>query len=181
MLVSAAILERSAGRVRGAEPKWVSLFDGKSLKGWTGNTDFWRVEEGTITGETTPGHMVKGNTFLIWEGGETKGDFELTAEFKLIGGNSGIQYRSYEIPGSRWVCAGYQADMDGADQYTGCIYGERFAACFAPAATKRSSARTTSRKSSDPSAISRNRLAHQASGLEHLPHHLPRLPHGAAN
>ena len=43
--------------------------------------------------------MVKGNTFLIWEGGETKGDFELVADFKLIGGNSGIQYRSFEVPG----------------------------------------------------------------------------------
>ena len=41
LVISAAILGTLAGRVRGAEPKWVSLFDGKSLKGWTGNTDFW--------------------------------------------------------------------------------------------------------------------------------------------
>ncbi len=108
----------------------------RSLKGWTGDLDFWRIEDGTITGETTPGHMVKHNTFLIWEGGETKGDFELTAEFKLIGGNSGIQYRSFEVPGSKWVVAGYQADMDGDDHYTGIIYGERFRGILCPRGDK---------------------------------------------
>src|SRR5579872_1593049 len=123
-------------RASAAEPKWVSLFDGKTLKGWTGNPDFWRVEDGTITGETTKDHMVKGNTFLIWEGGETKGDFEITAEFKLIGGNSGIQYRSFEVPGSKWVVAGYQADMDGDDHYTGIIYGERFRNILCPRGAK---------------------------------------------
>jgi hypothetical protein len=119
-----------------ADAGWVSLFDGKTLKNWNGNLDFWRVEDGTITGQTTEGHMVKGNTFLIWDGGETKGDFELTADFKLIGGNSGIQYRSYEIPGSKWVVAGYQADMDGPDNYTGCIYGERFRGMLCPRGMK---------------------------------------------
>ncbi len=123
------------GRAVAADAKWVPLFDGKSLKNWDGNLDFWRVEDGTITGETTKDHMVKGNTFLIWNG-ETKGDFELTAEFKLLGGNSGIQYRSYEVPGSRWVVAGYQADMDGADHYTGCIYGERFRGMLCPRGEK---------------------------------------------
>jgi hypothetical protein len=118
-----------------ADAGWTSLFDGKSLKNWDGNLDFWRVEDGTITGETTKDHMVKGNTFLIWKG-DTKGDFELTAEFKLLGGNSGIQYRSYEVPGHKWVVAGYQADMDGDDNYTGCIYGERFRGMLAPRGTK---------------------------------------------
>ncbi len=123
------------GRAAAADAGWVSLFDGKSLKNWEGNLDFWRVEDGTITGQTTKDHMVKGNTFLIWDG-ETKGDFELTADFKLIGGNSGIQYRSYELPGHRWVVAGYQADMDGADNYTGCIYGERFRGMLCPRGDK---------------------------------------------
>lgn len=133
--VAAVLAGAMGGRAVAAEAKWVSLFDGKSIKNWEGNPDFWRVEEGTITGETTKGHMVKGNTFLIWNG-ETKGDFELTAEFKLIGGNSGIQYRSYEVPGSKWVVAGYQADMDGDDHYTGCIYGERFRGMLCPRGDK---------------------------------------------
>src|SRR5580692_8889106 len=125
-----------SGRAAADEGGWVSLFDGSTLNNWTGNLDFWRIEDGTITGETTPGHMVKGNTFLIWEGGETKGDFELTAEFKLVGGNSGIQYRSFEVPGSKWVVAGYQADMDGDDHYTGIIYGERFRGILCPRGAK---------------------------------------------
>ncbi|HEX4072577.1 MAG TPA: DUF1080 domain-containing protein, partial [Planctomycetaceae bacterium] len=114
------------GRAAADEGGWVSLFDGSTLNNWSGNPEFWRVENGAITGETTPGHMVKGNTFLIWQGGQTKGDFDLEADFKLIGGNSGIQYRSFEVPNHRWVVGGYQADMDGKDQFTGIIYGEKF-------------------------------------------------------
>ena len=41
--------------------------------------------------------------------------------------NSGVQYRSREEPKKvgRWVVAGYQADMDGENQYTGILYDER--------------------------------------------------------
>jgi hypothetical protein len=127
-LVAAAALAAFglSGRAAADEGGWVSLFDGSTLNNWSGNPDFWRVEDGAITGETTPGHMVKGNTFLIWKGGETKGDFDLEADFKLIGGNSGIQYRSFEVPGKGWVVGGYQADMDGKDNFTGIIYGEKY-------------------------------------------------------
>ena len=44
-----------------------SLFDGKSLKGWDGNPDHWRVENGAILGENTKENPTKGNTFLIWK------------------------------------------------------------------------------------------------------------------
>ncbi|MBI1903051.1 MAG: DUF1080 domain-containing protein, partial [Planctomycetia bacterium] len=46
------------------------IFDGKSLDGWDGNPDFWRVDDGAITGQTTAEKPTKGNTFLIWRGGE---------------------------------------------------------------------------------------------------------------
>ena len=41
--------------------------------------------------------------------------------------NSGVQYRSREEPKKvgRWVVGGYQADMDGENQYTGILYDER--------------------------------------------------------
>ena len=29
------------------------LFNGKDLSGWSGNPDFWKVENGVIVGETT--------------------------------------------------------------------------------------------------------------------------------
>ena len=71
------------------------LFDGKTLNGWEGKTQFWSVQDGAITGQTTKDNPTKGNTFLIWRGGKTA-DFELRLDFRIVGGNSGIQYRSEE-------------------------------------------------------------------------------------
>ena len=101
-----------------------SIFDGQTLNGWDGDPAYWRVENGAIAGETKPGASPKQNTFLIWRGG-APGDFELQAEYRLTGGNSGIQYRSAELPDLRWGMKGYQADIDAAQQYTGQIYEER--------------------------------------------------------
>lgn len=103
---------------------FVSIFDGKTLAGWDGDPAYWRVEGGAMVGETKPGAIPKQNTFLIWRGG-APGDFELTAEYRLTGGNSGIQYRSAEVPGIRWAMKGYQADIDAEQKYTGQIYEER--------------------------------------------------------
>ena len=97
---------------------FVQLFDGKTLDGWDGNPEFWSVKDGAITGVTTPEKPTKGNTFLIWRKGEVS-DFELRVEFKINGGNSGIQYRSAELPDNKWVIRGYQADFDGAGGWTG--------------------------------------------------------------
>lgn len=101
-----------------------SLFDGKTLEGWDGDPKFWSVEEGAITGRTTAENPTQGNTFLIWRGG-TVGDFELTLEYKIIGGNSGIQYRSQEVPDQKWVLAGHQADFEAGDNYSGIHYEEK--------------------------------------------------------
>jgi type 1 glutamine amidotransferase len=105
-----------------AEDGFQSIFDGKSLDGWDGNPKFWRVEDGTITGQTTAQNPTEGNTFLIWRKGEV-GDFELRAKFRIMGGNSGIQYRSKEM--GRWVIGGYQADIDATGRYMGILYEER--------------------------------------------------------
>src|SRR5712691_3858158 len=110
---------------------WQTIFDGKTLDGWDGNPDFWRVEDGAITGQTTAEKPTKGNTFIIWRKGETA-DFELKLEYKIVPmndkgfGNSGIQYRSFEVPNEKWVIGGYQADFEAGDTYSGINYGERF-------------------------------------------------------
>ena len=106
---------------------FVSLFDGKTLDGWDGNPKFWRVEDGTITGQTTAENPTKGNTFIIYRGGEFA-NFELQFEYKIIGGNSGVQYRSFEPDPEKqkWVVGGYQADFEAGDTYSGILYGERF-------------------------------------------------------
>ncbi|MDQ3011051.1 MAG: DUF1080 domain-containing protein [Acidobacteriota bacterium] len=102
-----------------------SIFDGKTLKGWDGDPQFWRAESETIVGESTAEKPVKLNTFLIWRGGQPK-DFELKLEYRMNSTNSGIQYRSVELPDvGKWVLKGYQADIDFTNQYTGQLYEER--------------------------------------------------------
>ena len=109
------------------ETGFQSIFDGRTLNGWDGDTDFWRVENGEIVGETRVDHQPKQNTFLIWRGGKP-GDFEFKMQYKLSGAqaNSGLQYRSVELPDvAKWVLKGYQADIDIAQTYTGQMYEER--------------------------------------------------------
>jgi hypothetical protein len=104
------------------------IFDGKSLNGWDCDTDFWRVQDGAIVGESKMDHQPKQNIFCIWKGGQP-GDFELRLQYRLTGtndGNSGIQYRSIERPDvAKWVMQGYQADIDLKQMFTGQIYEER--------------------------------------------------------
>jgi len=109
------------------ESGFTPIFDGKSMDGWDCDPDFWRVEGGEIIGETRPDHQPKQNIFCIWSGGKPA-DFELRLQYKLTGetGNSGIQYRSVELPDvAKWVLKGYQADIDGKEMFTGQVYEER--------------------------------------------------------
>ena len=108
-----------------AAPEPLSLFDGKSLDGWDGDPRFWKVEDGCLTGQTTAEESAEANTFLIWQLGEVD-DFELTAEYKIESGNSGIQVRSFRLPDRPWGIGGYQADLEAGDGHTGILYGENF-------------------------------------------------------
>jgi hypothetical protein len=104
---------------------FVSIFDGKTLNGWDGDLRYWRVENGEIVGETTPEKVATANSFLIWRGGTVK-DFELKVEFRMNGTNSGIQYRSTELPNiGKWTLKGYQADMDFTEGFVGNVHDER--------------------------------------------------------
>lgn len=105
------------------------IFNGRDLTSWDGNPEYWSVEEGVITGRTTADKPLPYNTFLIWRGKEVA-DFELKLEFRIEGtegwANSGIQYRSREMPEvGRWVLGGYQADIDLSKRYLGILYEER--------------------------------------------------------
>jgi hypothetical protein len=110
------------------ETGFTQIFDGKSLEGWDCDSNFWKVENGEIIGETQADHQPPQNIFCIWKGGKPA-DFELRVEYKLTGaetGNSGIQYRSVELPEvAKWVLKGYQADIDAREMYTGQVYEER--------------------------------------------------------
>ena len=100
-----------------------NLFNGKDLTGWKG-LDFWSVEDGCITGRTTKEKPTKGNTFLVWQGGEI-GDFEFTFKYKIVGGNSGVQYRSKVVDEKAFVVSGYQADFEAGKTYSGILYEEK--------------------------------------------------------
>jgi len=98
---------------------FVSIFNGKDLTGWDAKPGWWYVEDGALTSQSTPEKPCKKCNYIIWTGGKP-GDFELRVRFKLVGGNSGIQFRSQRRPD--WDTYGYQADMDGPNKWTGCVY-----------------------------------------------------------
>lgn len=107
----------------------VPIFNGKDLTGWDGDTRLWSAKDGAIHGETTKENPAKGNTFLLWKGGEL-GDFELRLTFRIDHGNSGIQYRSKHLPFkdgdvNKWVVSGYQAEVENTPGKVGFLYHEK--------------------------------------------------------
>lgn len=111
---------------------FTALFDGKTLNGWEGDSVYWSVRDGILTGEITPATIVKRNTFLIWRGG-APADFELRMDYRISDkGNSGVNYRSIELDTLKYAMKGYQADIDGSygkglgyPRYAGQNYEER--------------------------------------------------------
>ena len=82
------------------------FFDSTTLTGWKGDGVSWRVEAGQLVGSTSG---LARNEFLI---GELElGDFRFSADVQLLRdeGNSGIQFRSMELPDREVM--GYQADI----------------------------------------------------------------------
>lgn len=104
------------------EQGFVAIFDGATLDGWEGKSEFWSVADGAIVGQTTAENPTKGNTFIFWRQGELD-DFELRLSYRITGGNSGIQYRSRDF--GDFVAGGYQADIDSGTTYSGINYEER--------------------------------------------------------
>ncbi|HVJ46955.1 MAG TPA: DUF1080 domain-containing protein, partial [Luteolibacter sp.] len=100
----------------------VPLFDGKTLNGWEGNKEVWRVEDGVITGGSMAGNPK--NEFLVSE--KTYKNFVLRLEYKLAGTegfvNGGVQLHSQRIDNPPNEMIGYQADI-GA-KFTGFLYDE---------------------------------------------------------
>ncbi|MEZ0388691.1 MAG: DUF1080 domain-containing protein [Verrucomicrobium sp.] len=126
-LVAVALALHSAAADEGK-----AIFNGKDLTGWEGNTDLWSVKDGTITGQTPADEKdpkkstLSHNTFLVWKAG-TVGDFELTFKYRIVAGNSGVQYRSKELAKGAFgpVVSGYQADFEAGKTYSGILYEEK--------------------------------------------------------
>ena len=117
------------------EQGFASMFNGKDLTGWRGDKTYWSVQDGALTAKTTPENRLTYNTFLIWEGGQPA-DFELRAKYKIVGGNSGIQYRSKVVDEAKFVVGGYQGDIDSSPRYSGILYEEKARGILAERGTK---------------------------------------------
>ena len=82
---------------------WTSMFDGSTLKGWDGNMDLWRVENGAIVS----GGMEVSHLF------SDRGDYEnfhYKVEAKISDkGNSGQYFRAKFAPG---YPPGYEAQIN---------------------------------------------------------------------
>lgn len=125
-LVAATLLGLTALTGAADDDGFTPIFNGKDLDGWQGDAELWSVEDGAITGKTTDEKKLPYNKFLIWRGG-TPRNFELKATIRLIGNsNSGIQYRSKEMPNvGPFSVGGYQMDIHPSPNYNGMLYDER--------------------------------------------------------
>jgi Domain of Unknown Function (DUF1080) len=108
------------------QPGFQSIFDGKTFNGWSNpDMSYWSIENGAITGKSTPQHPARKNYYLIWQGGDVA-DFELKIKFRITGhesGNAGIQFRS-SFNEDFTHATGYQADIDRTARFLGALYDE---------------------------------------------------------
>jgi hypothetical protein len=105
-----------------ASQGFVSLYNGRDLDAWDGDPRLWKIERGGVLAGSTDGvKPLKGNSFLIYKAARFR-DFELRLDIRLRNHNSGVQFRSEELPG--WVVKGLQADA-AEGNWWGSIYDEK--------------------------------------------------------
>ncbi len=100
------------------------LFNGKTFKGWEGDTlSTWRIEKGIILGGSLK-NVVPNNDFLCTD--RPYSNFVLKLKIKLTGSegfiNSGIQFRSTRLVDPQYEMSGYQADW--GEGYWASLYDE---------------------------------------------------------
>ena len=95
------------------------IFDGKTLKGWEGNLDYFRIEDGAIIAGNLE-KKIPNNEFLVTKSNYE--DFELHFEARLLGkgNNAGVQFWSQRIPNHHEMI-GFQCDIGGWSK--GSIWG----------------------------------------------------------
>lgn len=119
VLFSAVILLSATNK----KPKWVSLFDGKTLNGWKvgANPETFKVEDGAIVVNGKVAH-------LFYDGEEGKHDFknfELKLDIMTMpGSNSGV-YIHTQYQESSWPKKGYEVQVNNSQgdwRRTGGLY-----------------------------------------------------------
>jgi hypothetical protein len=109
LLVLSALLLPMETSAREPEAGFTPLFDGRSLAGWEGNAEIFRVADKAIVAGSLK-QPIAHNEFLCTE--KEYGDFELRLSARLLGEgkNAGVQFRSRRVPNHHEV-SGYQCDM----------------------------------------------------------------------
>jgi hypothetical protein len=123
--VGAALAAVDDGHAQEPPPGFTAVFNGRDLGGWEGSPEYWKVEDGCLTGVADG--TLKYNRFITWKKGTLK-NFELRVKVKVTpGGNSGIQYRGTQRPDlGESVVTGYQCDVvANRPEYNGMLYEER--------------------------------------------------------
>lgn len=99
----------------------VPIFDKKVRDQWKGAAENWRWEGDVLVGETTVQHAITRSSFFVWD--KKVKDFILDISFRISEkGNSGIYYRCERGAEGYDELLGYQADIDGQNDYTGVVY-----------------------------------------------------------
>lgn len=122
---------------RGAEEPWQSLFDGKTLAGWTALDGKapgagWQVVDGTLHLNGKGGNIVSAEEYS---------SFELEWDWKIKAkGNNGVKYWVTQVGGKEWLGIEYQMIDDGghsdgkpgSNHATASIYDIKAAAADKP-------------------------------------------------
>lgn len=122
MLVS--LVSAVPSSISQSKVKQIHLFDGKTFKGWQGDTiHTWRIQEGALVGGSLT-ETVPHNEFISTTKSYT--NYVLKLKFKLIGNdgfiNGGVQFHSQRIKNPPYEMTGYQADI--GEDYWGSLYDE---------------------------------------------------------
>ena len=115
----------AAVTVRPSDDGFVKLSGGNRLNGWSGDSKYWSMRDGVITGVADG--SLKMNRFLTWKASTIR-NFDLRVQVKVTaGGNSGIQYRGKSAPERGLdVVTGYQCDVVADNpNYNGMLYEEK--------------------------------------------------------
>jgi hypothetical protein len=104
--------------------KRIHLFDGKTFKGWQGDTvHTWRIQQGALVGGSLT-QTVPHNEFISTT--KNYSNFVLKLKFKLTGEvgfiNGGVQFHSQRISDPPYEMTGYQADLGKG--YWASLYDE---------------------------------------------------------
>ena len=121
IFLSLAVIAAQAADAAKATP----VFDGKTFKGWEGDTNkTWRIAQGALVGGSLK-ETVAHNEFICTTRSYT--NFVLRLKFKLAGTegfiNGGVQVRSKHVEDPPYELSGYQVDM-GEPDWWGCLYDE---------------------------------------------------------